>query len=157
MNKNLYSLTLKPYRSLNKLGFFILMLILCIFSFVAGIMFIKIGAWPVFGFFGLDVLLVYICFKINFMSGKKFEVINLTKTNLIIEKYGPKKIEKIYKLNPNWIKIKILNVKNRASKVIIKSKNKSIVIGSFLRPQEKIEIVETLKKALKKYNFHYVE
>ena len=70
-NKQLYEITLYPYRSLNKSGFFILMFILTLISFVAGIIFMLKGAWPVFGFFGLDVLLVYIFFKINFKSGKK--------------------------------------------------------------------------------------
>ena len=157
MNKKLYSLTLKPYRSLNALGFFILMFVLCTFSFVAGIMFMKKGAWPVFGFFGLDVLLVYICFKLNFRSGKDFEIIDLTKKELIIRKYGATKLRKMYKLNPNWIKIKILNPKSHLSKLKITSKKKSVIIGSFLRPEERLEIVETLKKALTKHNFHYVE
>ena len=70
-NKKLYEITLYPYRSMNKLGFFILMFTLALISFVAGIMFILIGAWPVFCFFGLDVLLIYIFFKLNFRSGKK--------------------------------------------------------------------------------------
>ena len=156
-NKKLYEITLYPYRSMNKLGFFILMFTLALISFVAGIMFILIGAWPVFGFFGLDVLLVYICFKLNFRSGKDFEIIDLTKKELIIRKYGATKLRKMYKLNPNWIKIKILNPKSHLSKLKITSKKKSVIIGSFLRPEERLEIVETLKKALTKHNFHYVE
>ena len=150
MNKNLYTLTLKPYRSLGKIGFFLIMFILCMFSFIAGIMFMKQGAWPVFGFFGLDVLLVYICFKINFRKGKEYEVINLTKKELIIKKYGPKELKKIYTFNPNWLKIKILNSNSYSSKIKIISKNKSVTIGSFLRPDERIEIVESLKKAFSK-------
>ena len=117
-------------------------------------MFMKKGAWPVFGFFGLDVLLVYICFKINFKKGKEYEIINLTKKELIIKKYGPKKLKKIYTLNPNWLKIKILNHNSYSNRIEIISKNKSITIGSFLRPDERIEIVKLLKKALSKYNFH---
>ena len=69
-----YKITLYPYRSLSKIGFFILMLVLGIISFIAGITFMIKGAWPVFGFFGLDVLLIYIFFKINFKSGKKKEI-----------------------------------------------------------------------------------
>jgi len=157
MNTNLYSLTLKPYRSLNKLGFFLIMFVLCVFSFITGIIFMKKGAWPVFGFFGLDVLLVYICFKINFRKGKEYEVIHLTKKELIIKKYGPKKLKKIYIFNPNWLNIKILNPNSHSSKIKIISKNKSITIGSFLKPEERIEIVELLKKTLLKHNFYYVK
>ena len=75
----LYKISLYPYRSLSKTGFLILMVSLGLISFVAGVMFMSMGAWPVFGFFGLDVLLVYIFFKLNFRSGKKREIIYLTK------------------------------------------------------------------------------
>ena len=98
MNKNniKYKITLYPYRSLSKTGFFILMFVLGIISFIAGITFMLKGAWPVFGFFGLDVLLVYIFFKINFKSGKKKEIIILTENQLIIEFYNEKKISKTH-------------------------------------------------------------
>ena len=76
---NLHQIILYPHRSLNKIGFLILMFFLTFFSFFAGIMFISIGAWPVFGFFGLDVLLIYIFFKINFNSGKKKRNYNFKK------------------------------------------------------------------------------
>ena len=156
-NKKLYEITLYPYRSMNKLGFFILMFTLALISFVAGIMFILIGAWPVFGFFGLDVLLIYIFFKLNFRSGKKKEVIILDKKNLIIKFYNPKKIEKIYKLDPNWLKINLIKLKNSTSKLQISSKNKSVIVGSFLRYQEKNDIICSLQKALKKYHFSYAK
>ena len=156
-NKRLYEITLYPYRSLNKLGFFILMFVLAFISFVAGIIFMLKGAWPVFGFFGLDVLLVYIFFKINFKSGKKKEVITLTKNKLIIKIYNSEKTFKTFKLDSNWLKINLIKLKNHTSKLQISSKNKSIIIGSFLRHQEKIEVIYSLEKALKKYHFNYTK
>jgi uncharacterized membrane protein len=39
-------------------------------SFAAGIGFLLIGAWPVFGFFGLDVVLIWWALKRNFRDGK---------------------------------------------------------------------------------------
>ena len=154
-NKNLYSITLKPYRSLNKIGFITMMVVLCGFSFITGIIFMKKGAWPVFGFFGLDILLIYIFFRLSFKSGKEFEVINLTKKKLIIKKYKEKKIIKTYILDANWVKIQIQNPLEHSSKLQISSKNKSIIIGSFLRLDEKIEVLQNIENALRKHNFGY--
>ena len=156
-NNKLYEISLYPYRSLNKTGFFILMFSLGFVSFVAGIIFMIKGAWPVFGFFGLDILLVYIFFKINFRSGKKKEILILTKNQLIIEFYNSKKISKTYYLDAHWLQIRLSKLKNEMSKLKISSKNKSIIIGSFLRYQEKIDVVKSLKKALKKYHFNYAK
>ena len=152
-NNKLYKISLYPYRSLNKTGFLILMITLGLISFIAGVVFMLKGAWPVFGFFGLDVLLVYIFFKINYRSGKKKEIIILTKNQLIIEFYDSKKIIKKHYLDANWLKINLIKLKNHTSKLQISSKNKSIIIGSFLRHQEKIEVIYSLEKALKKYHF----
>ena len=155
--KILYKITLYPYRSLNKTGFFLLMLALGLISFTAGVIFMLKGAWPVFGFFGLDVLLVYIFFKINFKSGKKKEVIILTKNKLIIKIYNSEKTFKIFKLDSSWLKINLIKLKNHTSKLQISSKNKSIIIGSFLRYHEKIDVIYSLEKALKKYHFNYAK
>ena len=152
--KILYKITLYPYRSLNKLGFFLLMFVLTLFSFIAGIIFMLKGAWPVFGFFGLDVLLVYIFFKINFISGKKKEVIILTKNKLIIKIYDTEKTFKTFGLDSNWLKINLIKLKNHTSKLQISSKNKSIIIGSFLRYQEKKQVIKSLQKALKQNHFN---
>jgi len=113
------------------------------------------GAWPVFGFFGLDVLLVYIFFKINFKSGKKKERILLTSNQLIIEFYESQKIVKTYFLNPNWLKINLIQLKNQISKLQISSINKTIIIGSFLRYQEKKKVIELLQKVLKQNHFNF--
>ena len=156
-NNKLYEISLYPYRSLNKIGFLILMVVLGIISFIAGISFMLMGAWPVFGFFGLDVLLVYIFFKINFKSGKKKEVLILTKNQLIIEFYESKKNLKTHYFDANWLNIRLAKFKNEMSKLIISSKNKSIIVGSFLRYEEKIDVVKSLKKALKKNHFHYAK
>ena len=156
-NKRLYEIYLYPYRSLNKTGFFILMFALGLISFIAGIVFMLKGAWPVFGFFGLDVLLVYIFFKINFKSGRKKEIIILTKNQLIIEVYDSKKILKKHYLDANWLKINLTKLKNKMNKLQISSKNKSIIIGSFLGYQEKISVAKSLHKALKKNHFNYTK
>ena len=113
------------------------------------------GAWPVFGFFGLDVLLVYIFFKINFKSGKKKEIIILTENQLIIEFYNEKKISKTHYLDANWLKINLTKFKNEISKLKISSKNKSVIVGSFLRYKEKKNIVKSLKTALRKNHINY--
>ena len=156
-NNKLYEISLYPYRSLNKTGFFILMFSLGFVSFVAGIIFMIKGAWPVFGFFGLDVLLVYIFFKINFRSGKKKEVLILTKNKLIVEFYESKKISKTYYLDANWLQIHLSKLKNEMSKLKISSNGKSVIVGAFLRHQEKMAVLRSLKKVLKKYRFNYAK
>ena len=66
----LFSARLTPHRSLNRTGFLVLMTFISTVSFVAGVAFWMMGAWPVLGFFGLDVLVIYWAFRINFRSAR---------------------------------------------------------------------------------------
>src|SRR6266849_1402377 len=61
----LFSAVVTPHRSLSRAGFLIGMAAVGGISFVAGTAFLLLGAWPVFGFFGLDVLLVSWAFRAN--------------------------------------------------------------------------------------------
>ena len=40
--------------------------------------FLIVGAWPVFGFFGLDVLLIYWAFRVNYRAAAAYEEISVT-------------------------------------------------------------------------------
>ena len=55
-------------------------------SFVAGMVFLLAGAWPVFGFFGLDVLLVYWAFRANYRSARAYEEVTVTPSELTVRK-----------------------------------------------------------------------
>ena len=66
MTNNFLDITVLPYRSLSKKNFRNLMIIVSIIFFSIGVFFWSLGAWPVFGFLGLDVLLLYLAFKINY-------------------------------------------------------------------------------------------
>ena len=60
----LFDAILRPHRSLGPRGFLALMIFVALVSFAAGIAFVSIGAWPVFGFFGLDALALYVAFRL---------------------------------------------------------------------------------------------
>src|ERR1700675_3713706 len=78
----LFSVGLTPHRGLNRAGFLVLMGFLSAVSFAAGLAFWLMGAWPVFGFFGLDVLAIYWAFRINFRHARAIEEIRVTPTEL---------------------------------------------------------------------------
>src|SRR5471032_3070840 len=82
----LFSAELTPHRSLNRTGFLVLMGFLSFVSFAPGLAFWLMGAWPVFGFFGLDVLAVYWAFRINFHHARATEEISVTSSELRVRR-----------------------------------------------------------------------
>ena len=144
------NIILYPHRSLSPKGFLILMLCIIFVSFSIGAFFMLKGAWPVFGFFGLDVLLVYIAFKVNYHNAKRYEKIRLWKNSLIIKKTSDNGKSNTWKFNPYWVRLEMKKSQSRSSNLNLSSHGKTISIGSFLSNQEKEEVANTLLLHLKK-------
>src|SRR5215471_10245934 len=77
---------LLPHRSLPSRNFHVLMGLLGVISFAAGVGFVSIGAWPVIGFFGLDVVLVYVAFRLNYRSARQSETLRLAGDAFTVER-----------------------------------------------------------------------
>ena len=145
----LFSALLTPHRSLNRTGFLVLMAFLSVVSFGAGVAFWMMGAWPVFGFFGLDVLLVYWAFKVNFRRGKATEEISVTPSELRVRRVSHRGHVVEWVLNPLWVR---LDQKTHAEfgieKLYLVSRGRRVSVASFLGPDEKASFAKALMAAL---------
>ena len=63
------------------------------------------GAWPVFGFFGLDVLAIYFAFKINFRRARASEEISVTPSELRVRRISHRGHVMEWVLNPLWVQL----------------------------------------------------
>ena len=73
INPKTWRATLIPHRSLSPKGFVILMSVIVGSNLTVGTFFYIIGAWPVVGFMGLDVALVWWAFHANFADARRAE------------------------------------------------------------------------------------
>ena len=143
---------LTPNRSLGYRGFVILMAIISCISFIAGVVFVFVGAWPVVGFFGLDVLLIYWAFKLNYHSGMQREIVELDDEILKITRVNPAGHSKNWHFNRYWVRVEHsvdLEEEYDNQPLILTSHGRALEIASFLSRDEKIEFSSFLKNALK--------
>ena len=145
----LFSARLTPHRSLNRTGFVVLMTFLCAVSFVAGVAFLLMGAWPVFGFFGLDVLVIYWAFRVNYRRGDASEEITVTPSELRVRRISHRGHVVEWVLNPLWVR---LDQKTHAEfgieRLYLVSRGRHVSVGSFLGPDEKASFAKALMAAL---------
>src|SRR5690606_23705014 len=99
----IFEAVITPHRSLGQTGFLALMIAVGVVSFVAGMVFLAMGAWPVFGFFGLDALLLYWAFKINYRRAAAYEVVTVTPIELKVRKVSHRGQVRQWALNPLWV------------------------------------------------------
>ena len=144
----LFSAVLHPAASLSGRGFCVLMVAMCGVSFAAGYAFVTVGAWPALGFFGLDILLVYIAFRVSYRRARRYETVRLTANQLAVEKIDPNGRTRRWEFQPYWLRVAIDYSPRYNSALTLNSHGRSVEIGAFLTPQERRDVARALKVEL---------
>ncbi|NJO23524.1 MAG: DUF2244 domain-containing protein [Sphingomonadales bacterium] len=139
---------LMPHRSLGPNGFLILMIALGAMSFATGIVFLVAGAWPVLGFFGLDVLLVYIAFKLNYRAGRLYETVDLTPAKFSWTRVHPSGRQEQFDCNPYWARVNLREWPDGRTVLSIVAQGKELAFGRFLTDDERRDLASALREAL---------
>jgi len=145
----IFSAVITPHRSLSPRGFLILMLCLGAVSFVSGVVFVSMGAWPVCGFFGLDVLLVYVAFRANFRAARAYEVVTITASELTVRKVSQRGGVREWTLNPLWVRLeRIVHEEFGIERLFLVSQGRRLSIAGCLGAHEKKSLAKALSAAL---------
>ncbi len=145
----IFSAVITPHRSLSATGFLILMLAIGGVSFVSGMVFLMLGAWPVFGFFGLDVLLIYVAFRANFRAARAYEEVTVTASELTVRKVSHRGGAREWTLNPLWVRLeRSVHEEFGVERLFLVSHGRRLSIAGFLGPQEKASFARALSAAL---------
>lgn len=126
----------------------VFMAAISVVSFGTGLLFYLLGAWPVMGFMGLDVLLVYIAFKLNFRALRLYETVDLNGEALTVTRVAPSGKSQSWSFNPYWVRLNLNARVGLASELTLSSHGKQIVLGRFLSDPEREDFATALKAAL---------
>ena len=145
----LFSAVLMPHRSLGRTGFVVLMCLIGGISFAAGLVFFIAGAWPVMGFFGLDVLLIYIAFKVSYRTAAAYEQVTMTPSTLTVRKVSHRGRVAEWTLNPVWVLLqREANEEFGIERLFLVSHGRRLPVATFLGPAEKASFANALSAAL---------
>ena len=139
---------LLPHRSLPPAGFRALMLILGGLSLAVGIGFVAVGAWPIVGFFGLDVGLVYFAFRLSYRSARQREILRLAGDAFTVERVGVRGERRVWRFQPFWLRVILEEHPDESNRLTIASHGRSLVIADFVAPAVRREVAAALREAL---------
>lgn len=144
----MFRAVLQPNRSLSPRGFRLLMLGMALLSLGLGGVFFLMGAWPIVGFLGLDILLLYVAFRLSYRSGRLYETVELTRESLTVERVEPAGRARRWSFQPAWLRVRMDDPPRHDSHVTLTSHGRSLVVGSFLSPEERLDFAKALRRAL---------
>jgi uncharacterized membrane protein len=143
-----FRVVLYPHRSLSPTGFLILMLAIGGVSFITGMVFLLIGAWPVLGFFGLDVALIYAAFRLNYRAGRLYETVELTPQTLTVTRVHPSGEQESFDFNPYWVRVRLAEGPQGRTDLRLASHGREFAFGRFLTDDERRDLSQALSGAL---------
>ena len=149
-NSKVWQATLTPHRSLSRQGFYVLMgLVIAVNLVVAG-MFVALGAWPIGGFAGLDVLLVWWAFRVNFADARRLERISITEHELVLDRLSEKHPPEQQRFVRRWVRVELEEDRERelVGSLLLVSGRTRVAVGEFLAPEERRTLAQALKSAL---------
>jgi uncharacterized membrane protein len=147
----LFQAHLKPHRSLSRRAFRRVMAAVTIFSLTVSLVTFLAGAWPVFGFMGLDIVLVYAALRISYRRGLVTETLELDEHMLTVERTDPRGARRSWRLQPAWLKVELAEPILPQTPVVLRTHGESLPIGVFLHPKQRREIARDLRSALARW------
>ena len=143
-----FQAVLYPNPPLGRWGQTILILAVALVSGVVGVGFALAGAWPVTGFLGLDVVLVWLALRACARSARRAEVITLDETGLRVRRLGFGRSSGEWRFEPYWVRVGVEEPRRPDSPLVLRSHGRSLAIGRFLTLAERLDLARALDRAL---------
>jgi len=145
---NTFRAVLTPNRSLSSRGFLLIIAAVGLVSFCVGVGFASIGAWPVLGFFGLDVLLIYWAFKRNYRDGREMETIEVSPHSVALTRISPDGQTSHLDFNTYWVRLALDERSDGRSELSLMMREQKTRIADFLSDDERREFADILRREI---------
>ena len=147
--KEIFEAVITPHRSLSRRGFCLVMASIGVVSFGAGAVFFMMGAWPVVGFLGLDVALVWWAFRANYRAARARETIRVTGSEIVVRRVSARGAVAEWRFNPYWTRLHVTRDEEAAvERVTFASHGRRLDVAGWLSPPEKADFAAALSGAL---------
>ena len=143
-----FDIVLYPNRSLGRTGFAVLMGAIVLVSAAVGAGFMMVGAWPVAGFFGLDVVLLFVAFRWHGRQARRAEFVRLDRDGLSVRRLEPDGSSRSWRFEPYWLRVSI-EAAGLRDRLMLRSHGRDLEIGAFLTSDERRQLAHAIEGALR--------
>jgi uncharacterized membrane protein len=148
--KLLFRAELVPHRSLSARGLNLLLLAVCILCGLNAATFVLLGAWPVAGFTGIELVLAALLFRLNARAAKSTEIISLSYGDLTVLRIAPDGTRRQARMQPAWLLLSLEERPGRAPLLVARERQRQIELGRDLGEEEKRSLAAALAGALQR-------
>lgn len=134
---------LTPHRSLSLKAYRWMLVAVVAVNLIVALYFITHGAYPVAGFLGLDVLAIWLAFRINYRAARTEERVQVSREEVRVSRRDPKGATRHWSVKALWAR-----VRPDSAGVVIDAGRSRLRVASFLSPAERADFAKALDTAL---------
>ena len=138
-----------PERSLSMTGFKVLLGVLILANLIIGTFFLTLGAWPAPIFLGLDVLGVFIAFRVSYRRAATRERVVVTADHVQVLKELAGKARTVWSSPTAFTRVDLERSDRCGPQVRLQLSRKRLLIGQALGPKEREDLAEALEQAVR--------
>jgi uncharacterized membrane protein len=146
----LYRVTLRPNPPMSPAALLSVLFVVTAVDLAFAIGFLLRGAWPIMPFMGADVALLAWAFFASRKAARRYEDVCLTRNRLRIEHHEPRGTTTPVEFNPYWVRVELQEPVETGSGVTLRSHGRTVQIGKFLAPPQKLSVASALRAALQR-------
>jgi uncharacterized membrane protein len=144
----LFQAVIVPHRSLSEAGLRRLLVVICVMCGASAACFVWLGAWPVGGFTGLELLLAGFLFRLNARAARGSELVLLSERGLRVLRTDPDGVKRQITLSPAWLNLIVEERPGRVPGLVLTARDIRVEIGRTLGEAEKRDLADALGEAL---------
>jgi uncharacterized membrane protein len=139
---------LEPPRSLSARGFNRVMMILGGLSLFSSVVFLALGAWPVVGFLGLEILALWLVFNWSFRSQTARTYVRVTADAVDVRKVDGWGRERRARLSAYFARVEFDRAASGPNALRVATSATVYPLGEYLTPRERETFARRLSQAI---------
>lgn len=149
MDRPVYETVIRPHRSLTRQGLRVVMVLCGAVSVATSVACWRSGSWPVAGFFGLDMLALYVALKVSILRGRSFETIMISPIEVALARVSHRGERREWRFNPLWTKLTRVEDEEFGLRTLtLVSRREHVIVARDASPDERQTVADGLGRAL---------
>ncbi|MFE1601244.1 DUF2244 domain-containing protein [Methylobacterium sp. ID0610] len=149
IERPVFAAVIRPHCSLGRTGFTVVMGGCCLVSLVTSIVFLTQGFWPIAGFFGLDMLALWLALSLSLRRGRSFEEVMISQIEILLARVSHRGERSEWRFNPLWSRLhKVEDEEYGLQSLAIVSRGQRVLVARDASPPERETIADGMTRAL---------
>jgi len=145
----LFDATLRPNPPMSAAALRVVLAAVAAINAAIAAWFVLRGAWPVTPFMGADVALLAWAFRASRDAAARWEQVSLTPAVLRVDRHPSHGEPLRTEFNAYWVQVELEEPVRDWSRLTLASHGRSLQIGAFLPPTERLSVARALRTALR--------